>query len=178
MLRRQQLPVAPLQAGAGPGHDEGVDPRHVAGMHHLCGRSHGGTLQCTLLCLNKVLERFFDTRVAVAPFRPHALTAFVRILGCPVNPLKDMVSLRICMKKPPRFHRSRSGQHYPFGDPTRAGCSAESQVGVSDLPDGPARRPAHHPPRTARIAEAQGEDASLPSDHQVGEAYDRLKHLA
>ena len=41
----------------------------------------------------QILEKFFDTRVAVAPFRPNALTAFVRMLQCPVKPLKDIVGI-------------------------------------------------------------------------------------
>ena len=43
--------------------------------------------------MQQVVECFFDTRVAVPPFRPNAVTAFLRILQCPGEPLKDLVNL-------------------------------------------------------------------------------------
>ncbi len=67
-----------------------------------------------------VLEKFFDTRVVVPPYRPNAVTAFVRMLGCPTEALKNLIQLmayetdpglvvsnnykwapRICMTVPP-----------------------------------------------------------------------------
>ena len=40
-----------------------------------------------------VLEKFFDTRVAAPPYRPNHLATFTRILLCPIEPLKDIVSI-------------------------------------------------------------------------------------
>ena len=40
-----------------------------------------------------VLEKFFDTKVAAPPYRPNHLTTFTRILLCPIEPLKDIVSI-------------------------------------------------------------------------------------
>ena len=40
-----------------------------------------------------VLEKFFDTKVAAPPYRPNHLTTFTRILLCPIDPLKDIVSI-------------------------------------------------------------------------------------
>jgi hypothetical protein len=40
-----------------------------------------------------VLEKFFDTRVAAPPYRPNYLATFTRILLCPIEPLKDIVSI-------------------------------------------------------------------------------------
>jgi mediator of RNA polymerase II transcription subunit 14 len=67
-----------------------------------------------------ILEKFFDTRVVVPPYRPNAVTAFIRILQCPVEALKNLIQLmhletepalvaqsnykwasRICMTVPP-----------------------------------------------------------------------------
>ena len=41
----------------------------------------------------EVLERFFDSRVAIAPFRLNALTAFCKILQCPIEALKDLINI-------------------------------------------------------------------------------------
>ena len=40
-----------------------------------------------------ILERFFDTRVAVPPYRPNALTAFLRVIQCPANVFKDLFQI-------------------------------------------------------------------------------------
>jgi hypothetical protein len=40
-----------------------------------------------------VLEKFFDTKVAAPPYRQNYLTTFTRILLCPIDPLKDIVSI-------------------------------------------------------------------------------------
>ena len=41
----------------------------------------------------QLLERYFDTRVAVPPFKANAVAAFCKILQCPIEPLKDIVNL-------------------------------------------------------------------------------------
>eukprot|EP00095_Tigriopus_kingsejongensis_P000362 snap_masked-scaffold319_size207808-processed-gene-0.2 protein:Tk00362 transcript:snap_masked-scaffold319_size207808-processed-gene-0.2-mRNA-1 annotation:"mediator of rna polymerase ii transcription subunit 14" len=41
----------------------------------------------------QTMEKFFDTRVAAPPFRPNAVTAFIKILLCPIEPLKDIVNI-------------------------------------------------------------------------------------
>lgn len=40
-----------------------------------------------------IMEKFFDIRVAAPPFRPNAVTAFIKILQCPIEPLKDIVNI-------------------------------------------------------------------------------------
>ena len=40
-----------------------------------------------------ILEKFFDTRVAVPPYRPNALTAFLRVIQCPANVFKDLFQI-------------------------------------------------------------------------------------
>ena len=41
------------------------------------------------------LEKFFDVNVASPPYRPNAFIAFCRILKCPINVLKDVVSIML-----------------------------------------------------------------------------------
>ena len=41
----------------------------------------------------QLLERFFDTRVAIPPFKVNAVSAFCKILQCPTEPLKDILNL-------------------------------------------------------------------------------------
>ena len=40
-----------------------------------------------------ILERFFDSRVAIPPFRLHAIQAFCEILLTPIEALKDLVNI-------------------------------------------------------------------------------------
>lgn len=40
-----------------------------------------------------VLEKFFDTKVVAPPYRPNHFTTFSRILLCPIEALKDIVSI-------------------------------------------------------------------------------------
>lgn len=40
-----------------------------------------------------ILEKFFETRVAAPPFRPNAMTAFIKIIQCPIEPLKDILNI-------------------------------------------------------------------------------------
>ena len=40
-----------------------------------------------------ILEKFFDTRVAVPPYRPNAVTAFLRVIQCPANVFKDLFQI-------------------------------------------------------------------------------------
>ena len=40
-----------------------------------------------------ILEKFFDTRVAVPPYRPNAVTAFLRVIQCPANVFKDIFQI-------------------------------------------------------------------------------------
>ena len=39
------------------------------------------------------LQKFFDVNVASPPYRPSAITAFCRILVCPINALKDIIAI-------------------------------------------------------------------------------------
>jgi hypothetical protein len=40
-----------------------------------------------------ILEKFFDTKVAAPPYRPNHLTTFTRILLCPIEAIKDLISI-------------------------------------------------------------------------------------
>ena len=40
-----------------------------------------------------ILERFFDSRVAIPPFRLNAVQAFCKILQCPIEALKDIINI-------------------------------------------------------------------------------------
>ena len=46
-----------------------------------------------ILTSYQILEKYFDTRVAVPPYRPNAVLAFLRIITCPMRPLKDLINL-------------------------------------------------------------------------------------
>ena len=41
----------------------------------------------------QILERFFDSRVAIPPFRLNAVTAFCKILQSPIEALKDIINI-------------------------------------------------------------------------------------
>ena len=41
----------------------------------------------------QILERFFDSRVAIPPFRLNAVHAFCKILQSPIEALKDIINI-------------------------------------------------------------------------------------
>ncbi|XP_055842956.1 mediator of RNA polymerase II transcription subunit 14 isoform X2 [Episyrphus balteatus] len=41
----------------------------------------------------QVVEQFFETRIAVPPYRPNALHGFCRALNCPIQVLKDFIQI-------------------------------------------------------------------------------------
>ena len=41
----------------------------------------------------QILERFFDSKVAIPPFRLNAVHAFFKILQCPIEALKDIINI-------------------------------------------------------------------------------------
>lgn len=46
-----------------------------------------------MTCVLQILEKFFDTRSAVPPFKPNSMFGFCSMLSVPVNVLKDIIQI-------------------------------------------------------------------------------------
>ncbi|XP_046397458.1 mediator of RNA polymerase II transcription subunit 14 [Ischnura elegans] len=70
----------------------GLNPQHLQSLHIKIQPTpeHKDTWSMEEF---QVMEKFFDTRVAVPPYKPNALCGFVRMLNVPVNVLRDFVSI-------------------------------------------------------------------------------------
>lgn len=70
----------------------GLNPQHLQSLHIKIQATpdHKDTWSMEEF---QVMEKFFDTRVAVPPYKPNALCGFVRMLNVPINVLRDFVSI-------------------------------------------------------------------------------------
>lgn len=70
----------------------GLNPQHLQSLHIKVQPLPEHKDQWTLEEL-QVIEKFFDTRAAAPPYKPHTISGFGKILSVPFNVLKDFVQI-------------------------------------------------------------------------------------
>lgn len=87
-----ELGVIHFKVGEGLQCRVGLNPQHLQSLHLKITPSpeHKDTWSAEEL---QILEKFFDTRAAIPPYKPNSIFGFCCLLSAPVNVLRDIIQI-------------------------------------------------------------------------------------